>query len=738
MSTQGKIKTLFSDKEKTEALFPRTKLSAVSDENGKGLNAILDDMAYVGDITEDVVSTPVNADLLGGRPAGEYATQNYVANEIAKAQLEKEDIDLSGYATKDEMNAAIRAIDYPVDSVNGRTGAIVLNADDVGAAPDSILPQQATGNLVSVIDSGDAPLHGLKIYGKTIQNSTPTPENPVELVSVGASVNVTVKNKNLIPYPYYQQEVSGNTHVSNGGVTFTTNEDGSITMTGTNTASANADREYLFTKNNKVWLPVGEYTLSTGAELVTDFSWYLMAAMYSGIIAGGSVYARGGSIKFTVTEPGYLYVVLRVNANKAVNVTVYPQLEVGSVATEYEKPITAQTLTASTPNGLPGIPVSSGGNYTDENGQQWICDEIDFARGKYVQRAYQETYPMSTVIAGSVAFLTNTKKYGVQPRYIGDGNKKGMCSLLSNYFYGTNDAEHFYVDAYCYFFVKNENVTAFEANENVTVLYALATPIETDLTAEEIAQYAALHTNEPNTTVYNDAGAYMEMEYYSPVSAVPVDMGEGAKGKALVVDESGHVAPMKLTAADVGAAPSGYGLGVAKSEVEVTDYNNAVRNGWYRTRSDSANQPIAVAGWLRVDAYNENYLFQTFYSEYNNGRVAQRFKAQTWSKWEWIDPPMVPGVEYRTTERWNGKAVYTKLVNVASAGVGTTSIYHKTQMTQCLECKACESTNDTLPMKYKDSATDVVKSAYANSTQIIVYSTVAVTNIHCVLKYTKD
>ena len=80
MSTQGKIKTLFSDKEKTEALFPRTKISAVSDENGKGLNAILDDMAYVGDITEDVASTPVNADLLGGRPAGEYATQNYVAN----------------------------------------------------------------------------------------------------------------------------------------------------------------------------------------------------------------------------------------------------------------------------------------------------------------------------------------------------------------------------------------------------------------------------------------------------------------------------------------------------------------------------------------------------------------------------------------------------------------------------------------------------------------------------------
>ena len=45
-----------------------------------------------------------------------------------------------------------------------------------------------------------------------------------------------------------------------------------------------------------------------------------------------------------------------------------------------------QGVIVQTPNGLPGIPVSSGGNYTDENGQQWICDEIDLIRGVYVQR----------------------------------------------------------------------------------------------------------------------------------------------------------------------------------------------------------------------------------------------------------------------------------------------------------------------------------------------------------------
>lgn len=39
---------------------------------------------------------------------------------------------------------------------------------------------------------------------------------------------------------------------------------------------------------------------------------------------------------------------------------------------------------------------------------------------------------------------------------------------------------------------------------------------------------------------------------------------------------------------------------------------------------------------------------------------------------EWINPPMMLGVEYRTTERWNGNVVYTKLVNCGAAINGAT------------------------------------------------------------------
>ena len=47
----------------------------------------------------------------------------------------------------------------------------------------------------------------------------------------------------------------------------------------------------------------------------------------------------------------------------------------------------------------------------------------------------------------------------------------------------------------------------------LTVWYALAEPIETPLTEEEIQAYKALHTNYPNTTIYNSDGAGAEVGY---------------------------------------------------------------------------------------------------------------------------------------------------------------------------------------------------------------------------------
>ena len=134
MAVEGKVKTLYSDKAKSEALFPRTKVNAISDNEGKGLNAILDQMQTKLD----------NA-----------ATEAFVKNEIANAQLggdEGGEIDLSGFATKDDitiLNTTIKNIDFPVDSINGKTGAVSLSASDIGARSNNWMPTASDVGAVS-------------------------------------------------------------------------------------------------------------------------------------------------------------------------------------------------------------------------------------------------------------------------------------------------------------------------------------------------------------------------------------------------------------------------------------------------------------------------------------------------------------------------------------------------------------------------------------------------------------
>ena len=134
---EGKVKALFSDKERTELLFPITKTSAITNDDGVGLDAIISDTVYSDTNAIKATAVPVNADTLGGKPADEFATQNYVAAEIAKAQLNGGDVDLSGFATKVDVSNAVNGIDFPVDSVNGKTGVVVLSASEVGATPAS-------------------------------------------------------------------------------------------------------------------------------------------------------------------------------------------------------------------------------------------------------------------------------------------------------------------------------------------------------------------------------------------------------------------------------------------------------------------------------------------------------------------------------------------------------------------------------------------------------------------------
>ena len=45
------------------------------------------------------------------------------------------------------------------------------------------------------------------------------------------------------------------------------------------------------------------------------------------------------------------------------------------------------------------------------------------------------------------------------------------------------------------------------------------------------------------------------------------------------------------------------------------------------------------------------------------GLVIRRKMLSVWEPWEWVNPPMELGVEYRTTERWNEKTVYAMILD---------------------------------------------------------------------------
>lgn len=184
----------------------------------------------------------------------------------------------------------------------------------------------------------------------------------------------------------------------------------------------------------------------------------------------------------------------------------------------------SQSLTLATPNGLPGIPVTKDGNYTDADDQQWVCDEIDLERGKYVQRVVIENISGGWSLKETSDRPGRFIRTGLSNKYA-NGGIIALCSIASWKSWGSSDRDNRYVFALSMttFYISppsDISMTADELNaklnalkDPVVVLGQLATPIERDLIPEEIAAYKALRTYGPTTVVSNDAGVHMEVTY---------------------------------------------------------------------------------------------------------------------------------------------------------------------------------------------------------------------------------
>lgn len=352
----------------------------------------------------------------------------------------------------------------------------------------------ASGSNVVLNDSASGKIFSLNIYGT------------IPLKSVSGAMSV--EGANLIENTLQSQTING--------LTFTVNADKSITING----KATTYTERRLCDN---FVPAdGQYYISGCPSGGAMTKYHIRVWCNKASTHKESDYGNGATFTFNKDTDIDMAVYIRVEAGITIpNLTFKPMLNEGSTAMPYQPYIAPQQLITTTSNELCGVPVASGGNYTDANGQQWICDEFDFKRGVLIKR-------VGKVDLGTLTWIYATNNAG--GRFMADGSslgfKYGVNAISSKYeisngraidktiyindsYYGANRIVVFDADY--------TDASAFKSSmSGVMFFFELETSTETPLSAEEIEAFNGLHTNSPTTIITNEDGADVKVGYFKP------------------------------------------------------------------------------------------------------------------------------------------------------------------------------------------------------------------------------
>ena len=400
---------------------------------------------------------------------------------------------LTGIA--DAIRAQLRTEQqYTPESMAAAIGSI----QGVDAPEESILKISALGTgLASVSPSAAGKMQGLTLYGRSWQDGTPSVETEVPIEDTGQSgtVDVTVAGTNLL---------------SEQGVDlFYVNSQG----TSVGYASGNAGK--LMPVYAGVTYYVRRVTPGARFRLATTIVEPSAIIGFTASAIDKSIGDTSNELSIKSTVNGYLV----INLDTAEG---FDELMVSAIGFEPYQPYIAQHLPIPTPDGLPGIPVDSGGNWVDENGQQWMSDVVDFEAGTKTQYVFKEELKLSYssqysryegivsngIKAGSLICLCNVGVYKPTPA------NSGECRVVPN----------------SQQFILKSDIEV----DSCTVLYMLATPIITPLTDEELTTYKALQSYDGTTNVIApnagiEATAYGNAaEYVSQYTAIQ-DAAQAAK-----------------------------------------------------------------------------------------------------------------------------------------------------------------------------------------------------------------
>lgn len=208
----------------------------------------------------------------------------------------------------------------------------------------------------------------------------------------------------------------------------------------------------------------------------------------------------------------------------------------------------------------------------------------------------------------------------------------------------------------------------------------------------------------------------------------------------------------KPTPAAIGAAPAGHG-----SEGEAMTYYSgqkqddseilAILNGELTKLSNYSSSkfgmyvyPAMAIDLLMCEMIKINAITAMVKAySYNGWKLQRMFASGVWGAWEWVNPPMNLGVEYRTTERYLGKPVYVKAVNIGNLPASThKSVEHGvSDVDKMFPPYGQTSEHWSIPTHAYGFNTMVSLSANRTSIAVLTATDRSGTTATVVLKYTK-
>ncbi len=273
----------------------------------------------VADAPEDFDTLKEMSDWIAGHENDAAAMNSAIqtnANNISSLQTDK--VGFTDYASTSKAGIVKVNNTYGTGMNNNTLELISATEDDINAGSNDWKP--ITPYKVPKV---------MKKYG--INSETQITEMQEDIANkVDNDIFVA---ENLIHYPY------NNDTATSGGITFTDNEDGSITLTGS-VAKANTNYNYKLNPNEYTKLEIGKtYTLNNCGNLDDDC--YLR--LFYKADNGTETYlasTKSGSYTFVATETiNEVRVWITANCDdttKEFNNTIKPMLETGSIAHAYQ------------------------------------------------------------------------------------------------------------------------------------------------------------------------------------------------------------------------------------------------------------------------------------------------------------------------------------------------------------------------------------------------------------------